>query len=88
MTKKYLETNNSSYLDITLQSLDPFVRFVDGFNLSHAGMQIKFSRNNLGLLLGGFYAPMAMFSILSMISYFIHPDNVSWWTADKTNTAS
>ena len=67
-----------TYLDITLQSLDPFVRFVDGFNLSHAGMQIKFSRNNLGLLLGGFYAPMAMFSILSMISYFIHPDNVSW----------
>ena len=62
--------------DITVESLDTFVKFIDGFNISHAGMKIRFSRNNLGLLLGGFYVPMAMFSILSLISYCIHLDNV------------
>ena len=40
------------------------------------GVTIKFSRKSLGLLMGGFYGPTATFAVLSMISFFISPDNV------------
>ena len=40
------------------------------------GIQIRLKRNKLGTLIGGFYIPTALFSILSMISFFINPDVV------------
>ena len=61
-----------------LESLEPFEKDVDGYNFSHVGMRIHMQRNNLGLLLGGFYAPMGLFSALSLISYTIDPDIVSF----------
>ena len=73
-------TVNQSLLPfkITLESLEPFEKDVDGYNFSHVGMRIHLQRNNLGLLLGGFYAPMGLFSALSLISYTIDPDIVSY----------
>ena len=40
------------------------------------GIRIKLRRNQLGRLIGGFYVPTAIFSVLSMISFFINPDVV------------
>ena len=41
-------------------------------------IRIKLKRNQLGILIGGFYVPTAIFSVLSMISFFINPDVVCW----------
>ena len=46
------------------------------YNYPVTGIRIKLRRNQLGRLIGGFYVPTAIFSVLSMISFFIHPDVV------------
>ena len=40
------------------------------------GITIHMKRNDIGLLISGFYIPMASFSILSMLSYFISHESV------------
>ena len=54
----------------------PFGVHDSGYNYSHAGMRLHFSRNKLGLLLGGFFIPMSIFSVLSLISFFVNPEVV------------
>ena len=63
--------------DIRLESLETITEFVDGYHYPYAGMRIYMHRNNLGVLIGGFYLPMLMFSALSLISYLIKPEVVS-----------
>ena len=46
------------------------------FSYPVTGIRIKLKRNQLGILIGGFYVPTAIFSVLSMISFFINPDLV------------
>ena len=41
------------------------------------GITIHMKRNDIGLLISGFYIPMASFSILSMLSYFISHESVT-----------
>ena len=45
---------------------------------SYTGMILKLERNSLGKLLSGFYYPTTAFAILSLISYLINPDVVSF----------
>ena len=40
------------------------------------GINIKVKRDGIARLVGTFYAPTGIFSCLSMLSYFIHPDMV------------
>ena len=47
------------------------------FLYDQAGISIHFSRKSLGNLSGSFYGPTAIFAILSLISFHIHPDKVS-----------
>ena len=63
--------------DISFESLKPKDRFLAGFNYSYTGVQIHLVRNNFKILIGSYYAPTAMFSILSLISFSINPDVVS-----------
>ena len=62
---------------ILLESLKSFQHFEGGWNYSYTGMRIFLTRNDLGLLIGGFYGPTALFSALSLISYSINIDSVS-----------
>ena len=45
---------------------------------SYTGMILKLERNSLGKLLSGFYYPTTAFATLSLISYLINPDVVSF----------
>lgn len=63
--------------EIKVASLESFEKFENGYNYSSAGMKIYLTRNDLGLLLGSFYGPTAIFSILSLISFSINLDIVS-----------
>ena len=62
--------------DIELKSMNTFGVFDAGYNYSYAGMVVHFSRNSLGLLLGGFYGPTTVFKVLSLISFNINPEVV------------
>ena len=59
------------------ESIDPFVIEDNGYNYSSTGVRFYFKRKNLGLLIGSFYGPMAVFAALSMLSYNINVDAVS-----------
>ena len=61
---------------IKVESLKTWEKNIDGYNYSYAGMTIHLDRHDLGLLMGGFYLPMALFSTLSLISFAINPEVV------------
>ena len=62
---------------ILMESINTFNHFEAGIYYSYCGVRFYFKRKDMGLLLGSFYVPTLCFSILSMISFFIHPDQVS-----------
>jgi hypothetical protein len=63
--------------DISLESLAPFEYLhLDGYNYSYTGIRIHLSRNNFAWLIGGYYGPTIIFSILSLVSYSIKSDVV------------
>ena len=45
---------------------------------SASGITFHFQRNSIGLLMGSFYAPTGLFAVLSMTSYVINPEVVSF----------
>ena len=63
--------------DIALESLEPFEYVQRGLNYSYAGMRLHLTRNDFGLLIGGYYGPTTIFLMLSLVSYSIKPDIVS-----------
>ena len=63
--------------DIALESLESF-EFTEGkYTFSYAGMRLHLTRNDFGILIGGYYGPTAIFSMLSLVSYSIKADIVS-----------
>ena len=63
--------------EFQLESLPTFEKVYDG-NYSYTGMLIKMRRKSLDQLLSGYYYPTASFAFLSMISYLINPEVVSY----------
>ena len=63
--------------NIALESLKPFNVLSSGYNYSSTGMRIHFKRNTFGLLVGGYYGPTIIFTLLSLVSYTINADMVS-----------
>ena len=63
--------------EFQLESLPAFEKVYDD-NYSYTGMLLKMRRKSLGQLLSGYYYPTASFAFLSMISYLIKPDVVSY----------
>ena len=63
--------------DVEMKSMETFGILDAGYNYSYAGMAVHFSRNGIGTLLGGFYAPTTVFKVLSLISFNINPEVVS-----------
>ena len=67
---------------IELESLEQFNLTLTGHNYSSTGMRIHIERNNLGLLIGGYYGPTTIFVLLSLVSYSIDADMVSLKLSD------
>ena len=63
--------------DIELESLEPFEYIEGEYKYSYAGIRIHLTRNNFGVLIGGYYGPTIIFSMLSLVSYSIKADIVS-----------
>ena len=72
----HIEQSDLPFL-VELESLEQFNSTLTGRNYSSTGMRIHFARNNLGLLIGGYYGPTTIFVILSLVSYSIDADMVS-----------
>ena len=62
--------------DISLENLAPFLYEESGFNYSYAGVRIHLTRNDFTLLIGSYYGPTIIFSMLSLVSYSIKSDIV------------
>ena len=66
--------------EFELKSIPSFEKSYDGHgNYSFTGMIFKMRRNSLGQLLSGYYYPTGSFAILSLISFLINSDQVSFW---------
>ena len=46
--------------------------------VSSTGLRINLQRNSIALLMGSFYVPTGIFAIMSMASYVINPEVVSF----------
>ena len=76
---------NEGHLDIPSKRL-PYTISVQSLNTSKihsmnkmrsaTGVRFHYSRNTIGLLLGGYYVPTAVFGFLSIVSFIIRPDIV------------
>lgn len=74
-------TNERGYLpfDIQMTSKDRFqINDQSGVKYSYVGVKFYFRRNKLGLLMGSYYGPMIIFSLLTLISFFINPEVVRY----------
>ena len=82
---KNTKTNNPAIVigdltlpfEITVKSIKGFNETCYGrYNCSYAGILIKIKRTSLGQLWTGYFIPMGVFSLFSMISFLIKPDLV------------
>ena len=65
--------------EIKLKSLPTSTKIDQwGFSSSRTGILFKMKRNDFGKLLASYYYPMASFAALSLISFLINPDVVSY----------
>ena len=65
-------------LKMKAKSITPFLIEMNGYNYSYSGVNIFFERHKLGLLISGFYGPTAIISALSILSYNINIDMVTF----------
>ena len=66
--------------EVIIESLPSFdwIDNIDNTPYSYTGMSFKLKRKNLGYLSSSFYYPTASFALLSMISFLVKPDAVSF----------
>ena len=64
--------------DIDVKVLKPSTKLAYGYKMSHSGIRFSLRRNTVGVLIGEFYIPTAIFSVLSLLSFSIKHDNVSF----------
>ena len=61
-----------------LEALPVFEQIFEGTTYTYTGMLMRLKRKSLGQLLSGYYYPTATFAFLSMVSFLINPDVVSF----------
>ena len=59
------------------ESIEPYEIEDSGYLYSATGISFTFERSQLGLLIGSFYGPLAVFAFLASLSYNISYDLVS-----------
>ena len=62
---------------VSLKTLENFIHNQGGHEYAFVGMRMTLTRNWIGLLIGGYYGPTLIFSLLSLVSFSINPDIVS-----------
>lgn len=62
--------------EIYVQVLETIDKPIVNYNYSFTGAKFTFERNNLGLLVIGFYVPTGIFAVLSLISFSIDNETV------------
>ena len=82
--KQELKENNTKYMAIT-NTTTPFKIWVEINPVSSlwgvksgSGIKLHLQRDSVGLLMGSFFVPTGIFAILSIGSYVINPDIVSF----------
>ena len=63
---------------ITVESIDTSMTQSTVYEYVNSGFKLKLKRRNIGQLLGGYFGPTAIFALLSLISFIINPDIVSY----------
>ena len=76
-TKHTLIITNTTTPFIVFVEINPVHELLDSFPTT--GIKIILHRDTIGLLIGSFYMPTGIFAILSITSYVIHPDIVSFF---------
>ena len=64
--------------NVSLESIGEYEFSQAGYQYSFVGMRISLTRNNFGLLVGSYFGPTTIFSLLSLVSFTISPDIVSF----------
>ena len=59
-----------------VESLETSTTFSMIYTRAATGVRFHFSRNTIGLLLGGYYIPTGVFAFLSLVSFIIKPEVV------------
>ena len=75
--------NNHLPYEFSLTIGDNFLDYNYEFYSPYSSLVIKVHRTQLGSLIGGYYGPTFIFSMLSMISYLINAEVVSFWMLKK-----
>ena len=65
--------------EFQLKAIPSFEKVYNGFGAySYTGMTFNLRRKSLGQLLSGYYYPTGSFAVLSLISFLINPDQVTY----------
>ena len=62
--------------EITVESIPTGITFNGKWLYSTSGIVFNIRRNDIGQLIGGFFGPTAIFTLISLVSFFIDPDVV------------
>ena len=70
-----VQTNRLPYL-ITVESVPTGLHFHTEYTKATSGIVFNLERNDIGQLIGGFFWPTGIFTIISLVSFLIDPDVV------------
>ena len=76
LSEKWFIPSNHLPFTFSFTSKHKFVMWAPDYEYPATGITIHLERNTLGALIGQFYVPTGIFSLLSLISYFINPSSV------------
>ena len=71
-----LITTHRLPFEITVESVPTGITFNGKWLYSTSGIVFNIWRNDIGQLIGGFFGPTAIFTLISLVSFFIDPDVV------------
>ena len=77
LTKETVIPNLHLPYTFTMIDKKNYVVPVVDYYVQYTGVIIKLHRDKLNQLIGGFFGPMTIFALMSMISFFIKPEVVS-----------
>ena len=80
-----LSTSKTPF-EINITINDAVTKNFGKFLYSITGIKLNLHRKSISLLYGSYYVPTGMFAILSMASFVIHPDVVSYFKHFLTNS--
>ena len=62
--------------EITVESIPTGITLNEEWTFVNSGIVFNMKRNDIGQLIGGFFGPTAIFTLISLVSFLIDPDVV------------